>query len=271
MTKFIYYFFILYKIIDILTRQPPIIVIRCCLFDNTDIHNVFDIANTYKPYIFMDIHENYFPSDLNYIVNNSKISQYDNGIFNDIKYYYDIDKSIWTGYKDNIQDAPYYYISYKCNNFIIIQYLFIYPYNGNYNTILGKLGGHTGDIEHISMYVDEKNKKIKYIYLSSHSNADGQWVDINKIEFINNRPVLYSARNGHGLYSYEGTIYRYFSLINDLTSKGKLWDPKEIIDITNKKYENIMLGTIAKMPNHNSWYKNDCHSSTNFLHRFFRV
>lgn len=146
---------------------------------------------------------------------------------------------------DKLNDVPCYGIIREFNNKIYITYIFVYGYNGSYPILGGivETGQHTGDIEHITVELDDK-KEINRIMYGAHGNIDGKWIHKKDLLFEDNKPVCYVALNGHGLYNDVGTMVRIYGFANDLTEKGKKWIPKveEIFSKTNTLFTPETMG-----------------------------
>lgn len=107
-------------------------------------------------------------------------------------------------------------------------YMHFYSFDKG-NTVLGReLGDHVGDWEYVMMRF--KNEKPEALWLSQH--ARGQAFTYEAMKKQGDRPVVFSARGTHAIFSTGGkhdhtlpnTNLRFGPLI-DRTSEGALWDP----------------------------------------------
>lgn len=217
---------------------------------NTD---YIKLCNLFAPVIYLFCKEQYYPSSIDYILENStlvdenkiveqkpiknetifdlSINKYkgQTGLTN---FYIDIPDSIIHGNK-NLSNVPIYCMINEKDDYFEIIYIAIYPYNGSYN-ILGiqKVGQHYGDIEHLTLKVKKTYTGIPQDIISvmfgSHGTKDGRLVENKDLEFENGKLVAYSARNGHGFYNKPYMAYRFYGLANDYIEKGKKWIPSEV-------------------------------------------
>ena len=123
-------------------------------------------------------------------------------------------------------NVPIYGILKRVDRKIYITYFILYAYNGAYNILnIAKAGEHPGDLEHLTLEIDEQSNTLLRVLFSSHTPKDGRWVHPKDIEFENNKIVAYAALHGHGLYPKQGMIIRLIGLANDYTSKDIRWEP----------------------------------------------
>jgi hypothetical protein len=107
-------------------------------------------------------------------------------------------------------------------------YMYFYAYNMGNTVLFQELGDHIGDWEH--NMVRFKDGKPEEIWYSQHNN--GEAFDFSAVEKMGDRPVTYSARGSHANYATKGThdhTIPDFNLplgpLQDYTSQGTLWDP----------------------------------------------
>lgn len=148
--------------------------------------------------------------------------------------------------------TPIYAATFEQNEKLYIQYLFFYGYNGAYN--IGPLQGevvdiqdyHEGDLEHVTMELDKKTKKLLRIYFSAHSRTEGFWLNANdpKVEYEGTHPVVYIAHYSHAAYPKEGTYVRIYGAANDITGKGQKWLPQimRIYAETDSRFDPKTMG-----------------------------
>lgn len=116
---------------------------------------------------------------------------------------------------------------------IYVHYMFLYGHNGGYRPLkvnLMKLGEHKADLEHITIEIDQKTKKLERLFLAAHGR-EGVWMeaDHKDLEYEGNtHPVVYSAKGSHATYPRAGVYIRIFGFANDHTKKAVRWDPDVI-------------------------------------------
>ena len=144
---------------------------------------------------YFHTHEKYFPSTFEYVASNSELvvdnqnlgvkSQVELAQYNcdgkDV--YINMSHSIKHGMKD--LDFPLYYFARNVGEFLYITYFMVYPYNGDYNLILAKTGGHWGDIERLTLEYD-KNGNLTRVYFGAHGDKDGRWIEYKDLEIEDN-------------------------------------------------------------------------------------
>ncbi len=144
--------------------------------------------------------------------------------------------------------APCYANFIQKENGAVIQYSFFYTYNGNLTWILGPIGTHEGDWEHIDVHlVKERGQyKIDHAYYDRHgSNGYGAVYSANELEYaLETHPVVYSAYHGHASYP---KSFNFFNRILDRTaSNGPQW----------KCWENIInVGTLENPTPGQEWIR----------------
>jgi hypothetical protein len=90
---------------------------------------------------------------------------------------------------------------------------FFYPFNGPARArvafatvLLGGIGSHVGDWEHLTLRVSNFSGELLRVYFSQHSA--GVWVDAPRLEYVagggGRRPVAYTSLHGHAFYPRAG-------------------------------------------------------------------
>lgn len=212
-----------------------------------------------KPVIYFHKDEKYYPCDADFFVKNSNLikdekiidtnvtqtklyeisKKYNENELNQM-FIQPIDDKVKYGFRYNLNDVPLYYYVREDKEKIHIYFFLFYGYNGSYNILyIDETGQHYNDVEHFTYEIDIKTQRLKRIFFSSHGKKDGIWkniqdVEIDKLDKVKNRPVLYVAKNGHGFYPKSGSIFRVYGLANDLTDKGHRYDNYNYIQILNE-------------------------------------
>ena len=89
-------------------------------------------------------------------------------------------------------------------------------------------GKHINDIEFVRVFYEEK----KY-YLSQHSRDQGMYLEKLNYNDKYNRNIVYVALGTHAHYPSPGLWIRGFLFANDKTNDGIIWNPVNLIEITN--------------------------------------
>lgn len=109
-------------------------------------------------------------------------------------------------------------------------------------------GAHEGDLKHIVMEIDKKSKKIKRILYDRHGTGEGNWLAANHpaVEYEGTRPILYAAKDSHGLYPKTGTYVRLYGFGNDFTNRGIRWEPRwiRVYDKDDSRFNPAIMGWI---------------------------
>lgn len=259
------------------------------------------LAFKLRPIVYLDEKEKYFPCTVQYFMKNSSLwdaghkeckcregrvrasnlpvgPQY-------TQWELDVDPESWSGCNpDHLNRIPYYVRVKKKGSLWIINYVFLYTYNGAYypcwcscleNVKCCHAGEHQADVEHVTYEVNLQGE-IQRIYFSAHGHRDGEWKNIDDVETYKGRPIVYSGRHGHPSYPRSGTICRCLGLFSDKTSKGYCWDPANISIITDETHWNMFpgyLGTSDHVPTpmHHGFWEEETQTSTNWFCRFFCI
>lgn len=206
------------------------------------------------------------------IKNGADLLSYQNEFGNNLRL--DISSTIWHGKNQPLSEVPFYVTSYNDGDYLVGQYVFIYPYNGVYKVCNKNYGQHEGDVEHVDVWIHKEKKEVHFVkaYFAAHRSYDGEWLKKDQIIFEGKRPVVFSAYHGHGSYWKAQTWLRVCCLANDHTSFGERWDPSSISYITEDTDWNRFTGPLGdpSTPLHHDWWHNSKseHSAT-FCSRIF--
>jgi|AACY02.16.fsa_nt_gi Plant protein of unknown function (DUF946). len=244
----------------------------------------FRLIYRYRPVVFLHSKEIYYPSSIEYILQNSSIyhNNYripkqptkENLLKIEDEYglplHIDIYDTCWRG-QSEVNNVPMYVHIYETDKYIVGQYVFIYPYNGPFKICCKEYGSHQFDLEHISTFINKETEEIDKIYFGAHKHYDGELVDKENIEFILGRPVVYSALHSHGCYWKRGTFNRVCLLANDKTNRGCRWDTSRLELLTEHTKWNNFRGKIGaeRTAKYHDWYDNEEEESANCCSRIF--
>ena len=112
-----------------------------------------------------------------------------------------------TIYSNVIEHQDCYYITY---------YLLFFNNIGYKIGFFKGVGEHLYDLEHLTLRVD-KNLMLQDVFISAHS--DGELRKPKDLKWVDDRFIIYVAKNSHALSNRTGTIYRVWFLANDKCSK----------------------------------------------------
>jgi hypothetical protein len=246
------------------------------------------LIQTYAPILKFHHNETYYPCSIEFYLNNSVKYQDQREIAgvhsitpenlcdpDDTKTSkLSIQKNAWAdGFNSS---TPIYATTYSTSLYHVIQYIFLYAYNGSVNVLgLFPVGEHQCDIERITVQVSKATNMIEHIYYGAHTHTDGLWVSGNDIEFSGSRPVVYIAKHTHATYPHDKTYRRFFGFGNDHTSNtGIHWSPETIQVIDDDTDWNNFKGKLGSpkecpTPKHHLWWKDENGKSTTPWKRFF--
>lgn len=107
-------------------------------------------------------------------------------------------------------------------------YFYFYAYNQGNTVLFHELGDHIGDWEHNMIRFQDGLPQL--IWYSQHGN--GEAYVFEAVEKEGTRPISYAARGSHAMYSTPGTHDHTIPNLNlprgfiqDYTSRGTRWDP----------------------------------------------
>jgi hypothetical protein len=179
------------------------------------------LALTYVPYLHFAAGENFFPTDVNYHIENSvlymkigdtktliessptatSIAQYtteDYFLNNTLGGF----KEIAQDYKqkrESFGDKIYAHVTSEAG-YVVVQYWFFYAFNP------GTLNQHQGDWEMIEIVLDSTETPQYAVYSQHHAGERAEWNDVEKID--ETHPRVYVALGSHANYfrPYQGKL-----------------------------------------------------------------
>ncbi|KAF2667757.1 hypothetical protein BT63DRAFT_375539 [Microthyrium microscopicum] len=139
----------------------------------------------------------------------------------------------WLGGLSNVPDsrlhrssAPAILIMVSKGQYIDAFWFFFYSFNLG-NQVLGhRFGNHVGDWEHTVIRFE--NRRPIEVYYSEHAwGAAYRWEHAERHPNNRKRLLTYSAYGTHAMYRTAGNqpYVLPFGLLQDITDKGRLWDP----------------------------------------------
>lgn len=193
-------------------------------------------AQAYRPIVYLDKREKYFPTTIDHYLSNCIMFTPNNGILPTIINRYNLanlgnqfgpETFLWCdnkiGLPDNLPSVPFLTHIRLQGEWVAITYIFVYAYNGPLN----KCGAHQADIEHATFLFNHQGH-LQHIYLAAHDRYQGRWMKPQDLDWEDGHPIIYSALHSHGSYARPQTTWRLFGCFNDHTSQGKKWLPEEL-------------------------------------------
>jgi Vacuolar protein sorting-associated protein 62 len=130
-------------------------------------------------------------------------------------------------------------------------YMYFYAYNLGNTVLFHELGDHVGDWEH--NMIRFKDSEPQAIWFSQHAN--GQAFTYKALEKEGLRPITYSAVGSHANYAVAGAHDHAIPDLNlpvgfllDFTSQGQLWDPTLSTYFYNYQPETASFESINESP-----------------------
>ena len=222
MRKYIFLFSII-LMVGLLVFSP---VTRVTAQEYSDNDGILDskeeqLALTYEPYLHFAAGEKFFPTDVNYHIENSdlyiktgdintliessptaaSIAQYqteDYFLNNTLGGFEEIARD-YQQRRESFGDKIYAHVTSE-SRFIVVQYWFFYAYNP------GTLNQHQGDWEMIEVILDSTETPQYAVYSQHHAGEMAEWNDIEKVD--GTHPRVYVALGSHASYfrSYQGKL-----------------------------------------------------------------
>lgn len=206
------------------------------------------LVNMLSPIVYLHTDERYFPSSIDYVLNNSvlvengkqtadKVTSASLFALSRDKYNFktglphtqlriDYPKSLWPGQRKDLDKVPVYALVRENKDTFDIYYILIWPYNGPRRILdVADAGAHYFDLEHLTVVVDKKTMEPIEAFYGAHGAEDGKWVKWSDIQLENGHPIALAALDGHGLYPEVGFAYRIGGLANDDVDFGTRWFP----------------------------------------------
>lgn len=208
------------------------------------------LVDEFSPIIYFSNNEQYFPSSIEYIFENSTLYDQNKPVAIDLTtknvYDYVLEKYGYNGQRNKnlklvltnntkygdrfaLSCTPIYALVTEKSDRYVIYYIILYPYSGEKNiALIQKVGAHYGDIEHLTVEVT-KEKKIIRVFYGAHADINGVWIPAPKLTTIGNHVVAYVAEDSHGLYPNTGFAFRFYGFANDIMRGDIKWVPKVVL------------------------------------------
>ena len=120
-------------------------------------------------------------------------------------------------------DSPVYAWVRETPDLYAVSYTVVFAYNGP--TVLGLIGAHTTDIEHVTVRVNRKTLEVRDVYFGAHGTNDGVWRKKGEFQEYHSRPVVYVAKTSHAMYPEPGTYVFGYGFAVDRAQVGISWTP----------------------------------------------
>ena len=171
------------------------------------------LASTYEPYLHFADGEKFFPTDVNYHIENSELYMKDEdvdtliessptvaiiGQYTEENYFLN---NTLGGFEEIAQDYAqkrksfgdkiYAHVTSE-SGFLVVQYWFFYAFNP------GTLNQHQGDWEMIQVVLDSSEIPQYVVYSQHHSGERAEWADVEKTD--DTHPRVYVALGSHANY-----------------------------------------------------------------------
>lgn len=177
--------------------------------------------------------------------------------------------------------APVYYKaeSFTRNGvlFYSILYMFFYSYQEPFKVLKLQLGAHSGDLEHVRVFVRADTGKVVRVYFAAHGPNFGEWAYGRQCRFFDRghkRVMVYSARISHASYRKPGVYVRAFGAINDVCDgRGIRWNvvPNIVPYPCKLLLMKAMLGPSTPNAPRQRWWHGELPHSARFVHRLLQL
>lgn len=242
---------------------------------------IYSFVLLYAPQIWLDVKERFYPCSVEYYQNYTHIEG--EWIVSNIKpstpssilsYFYgqnpvNTSVPIYAIILPGInEENPVKALKNPLNHSIVVTYFTLYPYNRGKEILDTVWDNHIGDIEHIHIYFTN-GKPVKVVASYHAWNVTKKWGE--GIEIFNyTHPVLYAARNSHGLWFTAGEHeYISFPKLIDYTSKGVMWNTWNNVNMIfpwnwnrtySRKWNSTYLTSILRWgDSHTEFPKDNCY------------
>ncbi len=183
--------------------------------------------------------------------------------------------------RSTLDHVPVYAHVYddRAQNSIVVQYVFLYAYNGAQRVARIDFGAHKGDVEHVTVFINKTSERVAAIYFAAHGTGTGRLVKNEeddgrgiraaeeapgnrhrgrgRLKFEGLRPVVYAARWSHASYEKKGSfpqgrprtgsaLLDHVSAYNDMTDDtGVKWRPESVVVIDESTGWNTFPGNLG--------------------------
>ncbi|CAI9090972.1 OLC1v1025878C1 [Oldenlandia corymbosa var. corymbosa] len=196
-----------------------------------NLDQIHALIKHYGPTVYFHPDEEYLPSSVSWFFDNGALlyedgkdegvaiksngSNLPSGGDNDGRFWLDLalkDEARDALMRGNIETAELYVHVKPAlgGSFTDIAMWIFCPFNGPatikagvVNMTMNRVGEHVGDWEHYTLRISNFTGELWNVYFSEHSG--GEWLHASELEFIkDNKPVVYSSRNGHASFPHAG-------------------------------------------------------------------
>ena len=159
--------------------------------------------------------------------------------------------------------APMYYHPYLTTQHLVLQYMFLYNFNGATRVAGFDNGAHDGDLEHVGVFVNLVTGLIDHVIMGVHGYSE-TWSG-DELQFIEQRLKVYSAINSHASYPRAGEFCNEnvaLCVVKEKTDNtGAHWDPVQLVLVDRDTPWNQFMGNYGRggprAPFVQRWYENE--------------
>lgn len=257
------------------------------------------LAVRFKPVVYLDSDEEYYPCSIEYFFSHSTYYRDNQPLYakgqitpttlpesakpGDALI---VDRDFYNGTENLIEVPIYAYprdvVLEDGSEVVQISYCFIYTYNGP-KYIFGciPVGAHQGDVEHVTVELKKnscsetgvKSYEITRVYFGAHKSDDGLWVAREDCEYTRRgQLVVYSAAGSHASYPHARDYIRCVGCADDYTNGGVRWNGPLVVIDSFTEWNNWPghLGS-EPTPGHHGWWHYENETSTNWFRRTFCI